>query len=122
MNPKQRRSNILGEYAPDRFMISLGPNAAFVDRSTLAPLPLDATCVSVLFHEYLHYLQNITTPAGYHSFRRALEVWRLFRETVGPGGTSAGSASLTSERAEWVAQYLAVGDAFNGEVEVDLPD
>jgi hypothetical protein len=122
VNPKQRRSNILGEYAPDRFMITLGQDAAFIDPSTLVPLPLDNDRVSILFHEYVHYLQNIATAAGYHSFRRALDGWRLFRETVGTDGSCAGSASLPPERAEWVAQYLAIGDMFDGDVDVDLPD
>jgi hypothetical protein len=122
VNPKQRRSNVLAEYATDRFMITLGQDAAFIDLSTLAPLPLDNDRVSILFHEYVHYLQNIATAAGYHSFRRALDGWRLFRETVGTNGTCAGSVSLTPERAEWIAQYLAIGDMFDGDVDVDLPD
>ena len=122
MTPKQRRSNVLGEYATDRFMITLGQDATFIDPSTLAPLPLDNDRVSIIFHEYVHYLQNIATAAGYHSFRRALDGWRLFRETVGSNGTCAGSVSLTPERAEWIAQYLAIGDMFDGDVDVDLPD
>ncbi len=122
MNPKQRWSNVLGEYAPDQFMITLGPDAAFIDPSTLAPLPLDNDRVSILFHEYVHYLQNVATAAGYHGFRRALDGWRLFRETVGIDGACAGSASLPPERAAWVAQFLSVGDIFDGDVEADLPN
>jgi hypothetical protein len=122
VNLKRRRSNILGEYASDRFMITLGPSAAYIDPATQAPRRLDNDRLSILFHEYIHYLQNIATAAGYHGFRRALDGWRLFRETITEDGTSAGSASLAPERAKWVSQYLEIGDRFDGDVDADLPD
>jgi hypothetical protein len=118
---KPLRSIVLGTYAPDRFRITLGPEVPIVDATTLRLLPLDNDRLSVLFHEYAHYLQNIATPAGYHSFRKALDLWRLFKETVDPDGSSRGSDALAPEKADWVSQFLAITRAFDGQVEPDLP-
>jgi hypothetical protein len=103
-------------------MITLGVDAALVDPATMALLPLEPNNFSVFFHEYIHYLQNITTPAGYHSFRRALDLWSLFRETVDQSGVSQGSASLSQERSAWVSQLLEISEAFDGWVDSNLPD
>ena len=121
MSNMPRQSDVLGEYAPDRFMITLSPDHPIVDPTTFKLLPLNDDTISVVFHEYSHYLQNIATVAGYHSFRRSISLWRLFTETVGPEGTSKGSDSLTPERSEWVAQYLAIAGRFDGDDEVNLP-
>lgn len=117
-----RRSPVLGTYDPNRFLITLGPKFALVNLPDLSPRLLDDGQLSVLFHEYVHYIQNIATPAGYHGFRRALDLWRLFRETVNSDGISEGSDALAPERRKWVAQYLAIADRFDGQLEPDWTD
>src|SRR5258708_30919327 len=117
MRRKRLASQILGTYAPDRFLITLPAAFGIVNPSDLTLNELDNDQLSVLFHEYVHYLQNIATPAGFHSFHRALDLYRLFRETVNPDCTSAGSKVMPEERQIWVRQYLSLADAFDGEVE-----
>ncbi len=122
MTVATRRSTDLGSYSPNRFMITLGPKFHMVNASDLSPKDLDDDQLSILFHEYIHYLQNISTVAGYHGFRRYLDLWRLFAETVGEDGTSAGSDALSKTHQQWVFQYLAIAYEFDGEWEPDWPD
>jgi hypothetical protein len=117
-----RRSPALGTYAPNRFLITLGPEFALVNLPDLSPRRLDDDQLSVFFHEYVHYIQNVATPAGYHGFRRALDLWWLFRETVTSDGISEGSDALAPERRKWVAQYLAIADQFDGQLVPDWTD
>lgn len=117
--PRRKRSDVLGTYAPERFLITLPPEFGIVDLADMALNRMDEDGLSVLFHEYVHYLQNISTPAGFHAFYRALELWRFFRETVGPGCTSAGSSNLAAERQIWIEQYLALSDAFDGDIDFE---
>jgi hypothetical protein len=116
------RSDVLGTYAPERFLIALPPQFGIVNPADMAINRMDEKGLSVLFHEYVHYLQNISTPAGFHAFYRTLELWRLFRETVRPDCTSAGSLNLARERQTWIEQYLTLGDALDGDVDFEWSD
>jgi hypothetical protein len=110
-------------YAPERFLITLGPQFNLARKSDLTPRDLDESQLSIFFHEYAHYLQNISTIAGFHGFSRMLDLWRLFRETIEPNFESSGSAIMPPERQRWIEQYLVLGDAFDGaiEPESDIP-
>jgi hypothetical protein len=96
-------------------MIWLGPEFRLVNPKTFQTEGMSAEQLSVLFHEYTHYLQNIATVAGFHAFHRAISLWLLFRETMGTDFRSGGSSVLPPERREWVEQYLTLADAFDGD-------
>jgi hypothetical protein len=99
---KKNKSESSAWYRPNGFMITLPSGIAIVDSAGLKFRPLDADDFSIVFHEYIHYLQNIATPSGFHSFRSAFDIWRLFRETVGEDGTSTGSAGLPPQKQLWL--------------------
>jgi hypothetical protein len=99
-------------------MMWLGPEFRLINPTTFQTESMSAKQLSVLFHEYTHYLQNIATVAGFHAFHRAISLWRLFRETMGADCKSNGSSVLPPARQEWVEQYLALADAFDGDDDV----
>ncbi len=107
-------SKTLGTYAPERFLITLGPQFSLLRKSDLKPRDLSEGQLSIFFHEYAHYLQNISTIAGFHGFSRMLDLWRLFRETMGSNLESSGSAVMSPERQKWIEEYLTLGDTFDG--------
>jgi hypothetical protein len=83
MPRRKLRSDVLGTYAPERFLITLPPEFGIVDPADMALNRMDEDGLSVLFLEYVHYLQNISTPAGFHAFYRALELGGSFAKRLG---------------------------------------
>jgi len=62
------------------------------------------------FHEYVHFLHNISTVSGIAAFINTVELWRCFRATVEPDGASIGSGTLTADKTqhlETLLSYLA---------------
>ena len=57
---------------------------------------------AIFVHEYWHYLQNTTTPAGFDSFRLTQGLLWLFSQTMDPSanGVSLGSPTLRDEHKE----------------------
>src|SRR3984893_2493915 len=98
MPRRKLRSDVLGTYPPERFLITLPPEFGIVDPADMALNRMDEDGLSVLFHEYVHYLQNISTPAGFYAFYRALGLRRFFRESPGPGCSRVDSSSRAAER------------------------
>lgn len=113
----ERRNETLGLYAPDQFMITLGPSVGLVDPDDLSRLVLDNDRLSVFCHEYLHHLHNISTIAGFISFLRTITLWWLFRETVGMASESAGVGTLTPDRQLIVEELRRHGRAIAGSID-----
>lgn len=59
------------------------------------------------FHEWLHYLHNISTVQGLSAFSNQVGLWTNFRLTIGPDGLSQGSATLPPEWQVYVRQNLS---------------
>jgi hypothetical protein len=60
----------------------------------------------VFFHEYAHFLQNISTVSGIAALINTLELWRCFRGSLQSDGSSTGSSAFPSEQAEHVETLL----------------
>ncbi len=81
----------VAKYLPESMLIRLEPELAPL-WSTDKPEGFDHAAASgYFFHEYLHYLHNISTLSGIAVFINTIELWRRFRHTFETGGFSVGS-------------------------------
>ncbi len=87
----------VASYLPESMLIKLNPELAplwSIDK----PEGFDqAVSSGIFFHEYLHYLHNISTLSGIVVFINTIELWRMFRHTFDKGGFSVGSALMDAE-------------------------
>ena len=72
----------LGEYSPNEFLIRVSPDHPFYDRAIDDWATPTGPRVAVLFHEYLHYLHNVSTYAGFKNFLIFQSLLGLFSEAV----------------------------------------
>jgi len=80
--------------------------AAFADPSNVRGVD-GPTEIGVFFHEWLHYLHNVSTVLGLSAFGNQVGLWSEFRNTIDSSGLSAGSSVLSTERLEVVQQLVA---------------
>lgn len=59
-----------------------------------------------LFHEWMHYLHNVSTLHGLTAFANAMQLWAGFRHTRGPDGFSGGSVSCPPQYNASIQQRL----------------
>lgn len=105
------RATTVASYLPESMMIRIGPELRLYSEQS-APEPLlTADALGYFFHEYAHYLHNISTASGITVFINTLELWRCFRDTIGSEGYSAGSAVLAPDRRAHLTRLLAYLDA-----------
>src|SRR4051794_3268904 len=92
----KRWSDSAGSYSSNAFAIQLPATTRIIDPSSLELLPDDPDALAVLIHEYWHYLQNLTTIAGFISFVLQQDFVSSFSSTVSPAGdgTSLGTDAL----------------------------
>ncbi len=110
---KPRASQTLGSYAPSRFLITLGSSYKIASANGM-PLQMSREQLSVFFHEYIHYLQNISTVIGLHEFICTYNLWRLFRETFDDTQGCQGTKALPREKQKWVKEFQDVGALRDG--------
>ncbi|MFQ1700475.1 hypothetical protein ACJ5NV_07750 [Loktanella agnita] len=103
-------STTIATYLPESMLIRIGPDLRILDESG-APIPFPtAEAFAWFFHEYVHYLHNISTASGIAAFVNTLELWRCFRPTIDEGGNSLGSAPLEAERNRHLQELTAYLD------------
>lgn len=92
----KRWSNVAGSYSPNAFSIRLPAGTSIIDPKTLEVVQNDPEALSVLVHEYWHYLQNLTTVSGFISLVLQQNITSAFSETlsVAGDGSSVGSAAF----------------------------
>jgi hypothetical protein len=112
----RRWSNVAGSYSPNAFAIRLPADTAVIDPASLQLVQNDPEAVAVLIHEYWHYLQNLTTVAGFMSLLLQQDFARAFSETlVAAGdGTSVGSDAVGGHLPDQVEELTAILDAREG--------
>src|SRR5690242_11736000 len=94
----RRLSEMLGAYAPNQFLITLGSDFELVDASgSRVPNPSWET-LGVFGHEYMHYVDNISTLAGATSFVLSQQLAASLSATMDPDGSSRGSFGLSQEQ------------------------
>ncbi|MDG4901422.1 MULTISPECIES: hypothetical protein [unclassified Mesorhizobium] len=88
-------------------LIGIGPDLRIVDgQGNRQPFPT-AAAFSYFFHEFAHYLHNISTVSGIAAFINTIELWRCFRSTVGAAGHGEGSAQLGHEHQDHLRRLMA---------------
>lgn len=107
-----------GGYLLDRFLITLDQGNHVINSATNSfQLPIDPQKFSIFFHEYSHYLQNISTLSGFSHFSTELDLWWLFRETVDRNTlVSAGSGILSAQRRGWIQLYTTLWQTSLGSI------
>src|ERR1019366_2446807 len=110
----RRRSETLGSYAPNQFLITLGSRYRLVD-GTGAPIAKPSWETLVVFgHEYIHYLDNVSTVAGAMSFLLSQQLLAALSSTMAPDGTSRGSAPASKTLQDGLRQRLELSDFIEG--------
>ena len=117
----RRRHSAEGAYYPDAFSIRIESDPPLIDPATLVMRTDDAEDFSTFVHEYWHYLQNLTTIAGFSSFELFHDLASRFHETLVPhgDGTSVGSDGLDPPHLQAVDEIVELMIARRGE---DCPD
>lgn len=97
-----------GAYYPDAFSIRIESDPPLIDPATLAMRTDDADDFSTFVHEYWHYLQNLTTVAGFSSFELFHDLAALFHQTLVQhgDGRSVGSAGLPAAHRDAVRERV----------------
>ncbi|MFO0757035.1 MAG: hypothetical protein U0359_11125 [Byssovorax sp.] len=96
---------------------------ALVDQSKQRIDPLSAETLSTFFHEYFHYLQNISTVSGFAGYHATQQLLALFSRTIDKSGLSQGSARLDAtgkQRLHQIASYLDLLEGDEGPERVVL--
>lgn len=118
----KRSSQTLGWYQPNHFLIVLGSATPF--------LLIDANdnvysnqrkYLAVYLHEYWHYLQNVTTIAGFLTFLHSQIQISLFGKTIELNANgkvrSKGSVALSPDELIRLLSVLDLDYALQGEIE-----
>jgi hypothetical protein len=98
-------NHAIAAYLPESMLIKLSSAVApFDDTGNLVkdPLPL-----AYFFHEYVHFLHNISTVSGILVFINTLELWRCFRTTIDGTGASSGSEGFDSTQKDHLRRLSA---------------
>jgi hypothetical protein len=100
----------LASYLPDSQLITLGPEfAAWTDQSNPdRERALPPQRFATFFHEWIHYLHNVSTIHGLSAFANLVHLWTEFRSTIGSDGLSRGGTSLSAEAQSRVRQKLVL--------------
>lgn len=116
----RRWSDAAGLYSPNAFSIRLPPHTHVIDPKTLELVQNDPDALSALIHEYWHYLQNLTTVAGFTSLVLQQDFARAFSETlaVTGDGSSIGSDAAGGGLPDQVRELVEILDAREGELTV----
>jgi hypothetical protein len=97
-------------YLPESLLIRLTPDARLFDYDDPEYQPTSAV-IGIFFHEYIHYLHNISTVSGVVTFINTIDLWRWFRRTFNSELISRGSDSLAVECKERLCALVTYLDA-----------
>lgn len=108
-------SAAIATYLPESMLIRIGPDLRILDENgKLIPLP-SARVFAYFFHEYVHFLHNISTASGIAAFINTLELWRCFRLTIDESGNSLGSSPLDPAQKVHLKELTALLDSVRRE-------
>jgi hypothetical protein len=101
----------IATYLPEAMIIGIGPDLKIFDENRRVSF-------GYFFHEYTHYLHNISTASGIAAFINTIELWRCFRLTMNPAGYSSGSAAFPSDRKAYLADLLSAAGRDSSGIDV----
>ncbi|MDD2546137.1 MAG: hypothetical protein PHI55_07620 [Burkholderiaceae bacterium] len=109
-----------GRFAPDTMLISMYPKHALIDGEG-NPLPLNLRGASYLFHEWMHYIHNVSTVHGASCFLNVAAYWNDFRFTMRDGIESQGSEVLKDKHLDLLEKRQRMMAAGRGPAGKTLP-
>lgn len=87
----------VASYLPDRYLITFSPAMCVFSIDELKPRGFRGIRhISYFFHEWMHYLHNVSTVHGVASFASLVEIWSAFRWTTDERGMSSGNIDCES--------------------------
>lgn len=86
----------VASYLPERMIIRMRPDLRLVDDQGNPLVLPTAHAAGVFFHEYAHFLHNISTISGLAVFVNTVELWHRFRLTHGMSGFCRGSSGQSA--------------------------
>src|SRR5579863_4866619 len=93
-------------FLPDYLVIRLSKNlTAFANPNDIEGFTTQT--MGYFFHEWVHYLHNVSTLHGITAFENALGIWSNFRHSCTVGAYSTGPANLPPELLQDITQRLA---------------
>src|ERR1035437_4632299 len=98
---------VLAGYLPQAMIIRMSAALPVYDHSGNVLQFPTPTAFGFFFHEYVHFLHNISTVSGIAAFINTIELWRCFRTTVGADGASIGSGTLPADRVQHLGTLLS---------------
>ena len=111
-------NTVLGAYAPNRAFIRISNRVDLFREDGHFRTEATYPSLAVFFHEYLHYVHNFSTIAGYFNFLNWLQMAFLFTHTVGEDGRSQGSNALSYEQRHQLINLVGLSRILNGDVHV----
>lgn len=117
-------NSALARYMPDRQLITFSQDIKIlpkVEASKKTTLSLDIRETSYFFHEWMHYLHNISTLHGIGAFVALAEIWSAFRFTTDSLGISSGQINHTDPESFQVKSLIAIIAAARKSMNLKLP-
>ena len=96
----------IASYLPEHMIIRMGPDLRLVDDQGNVLAWPTALAEGFFFHEYAHFLHNISTISGLAVFVNTVELWRRFRLTHGTSGFCRGSGGQSTGEQDCLKRLL----------------
>ncbi len=97
----------IASYLPDRYLITFSPAMAILSKEDQKSRGLTGVReISYFFHEWIHYLHNISTVHGVSSFCSLLGMWSAFRWTSNEHGIGSGKIDHESPESFKVSELM----------------
>jgi len=111
------RSEELGCYWTNRFMIHVGDRTPVFRRDGSLRKHITRKALALFVHEYMHYVQNISTVSALRSYVLFQSLLARFSESLDRNGTSRGSAGLAIESCRDVRALLELQSRYDGDID-----
>lgn len=118
----------IASYAPDSQIITFSPAMLILPRNGERGNFETAVQISYFFHEWIHYLHNVSTVHGMSAYSSFIGLWNAFRHTTDEFGLGQGWFITSSAEELKMRDYLDIirstrgpgGKPLPGEVSVDM--
>jgi hypothetical protein len=98
---------VIAGYLPQAMIIRMSAALPVYDpEGKVLQFPTPAA-FGFFFHEYVHFIHNISTVSGIAAFFNTVELWRRFRATIGNNGASVGSSTLPADKVQQLRTLLS---------------
>jgi hypothetical protein len=98
---------VIASYLPESMLIKLEPDLRLLPDANTPKGFRSAAGLGYFFHEYAHYLHNISTLSGIVVFINTIGLWRCFRQTFNDAGFSGGSALLDAKQKDYLKTVMS---------------